>query len=106
MNIDDTIETSAMSEGPPILLRQPATFSDTIATQKPPRLSMFNEDPPTTMVYYYCDDDEIPYATEVPVHPSKFTLAHFKRALGRQNFKFHLTQMDEQYMGFVELRVL
>lgn len=36
----------------------------------------------------------MPYTTEVPVPPSKITLADFKQFINRRNFKFYYKVMD------------
>lgn len=36
----------------------------------------------------------MPYTTEVPIPPSKITLADFKNFINRRNFKFYYKVMD------------
>ena len=50
-----------------------------------------------TPVYYHIDDEQIPYSTCVPVPPSRFTLAHLKRALNlsRRIIKCYAPRIDE-----------
>jgi len=43
----------------------------------------------TTKIYYHVDDQPTPYSTEVPIPPSKITLADFKEFINRRNFKFY-----------------
>ncbi|KAI1727478.1 DIX domain-containing protein [Ditylenchus destructor] len=48
----------------------------------------------TTKVYYYMDDQPMPFATEIPVPPSKITLYDFKQFINKKKYKFYHKVMD------------
>ncbi len=48
----------------------------------------------TTKIYYHVDDQSTPYSTEVPIPPSRITLADFKEFINRRNYKFYYKVMD------------
>ncbi|KAI1711911.1 DIX domain-containing protein [Ditylenchus destructor] len=48
----------------------------------------------TTKVYYYMDDQPMPFATEIPVPPSKITLFDFKQSINKKKYKFYHKVMD------------
>lgn len=91
MDLDNTIDLSNISEPPPLLLPEPAQFSQMLSNEKPVKKMQAN----STTVYYYLNDEEVPFKIEVAVNPSKLTLAHLKCTLNKQNFKCYVTQMDQ-----------
>uniref|UniRef100_A0A914I6Z4 Uncharacterized protein n=1 Tax=Globodera rostochiensis TaxID=31243 RepID=A0A914I6Z4_GLORO len=48
----------------------------------------------TTKIYYYVDDQHIPFSTEIPIPPSKITLADFKKYITRRNYRYYCKVMD------------
>jgi len=60
----------------------------------------------TTKIYYYCDDQPMPYSTEVPVPPSRITLADFKQFINRRNYKFYYKVYDPLLKSDVKTDIL
>jgi hypothetical protein len=89
MDLNDTIDTLNVSEPPPLLLPETIEFAQYLERPRPIQ-------PNFTSVYYYLNDEDVPFKIEVPVQPSKLTLAYLKCALNRQNFKCYVVQVDPE----------
>lgn len=50
-----------------------------------------------TIVVYHIDEEETPYRIRLPVSSDKVTLADFKNALPRPNFKFFFKSEDADF---------
>lgn len=92
MNLNDTIDTLNVSEPPPLLLPETAEFAQYLEKQSQPN---------STTVYYYLNDEELPFKIELPVQPSRLTLANLRCALNRQNFKCYVVQIDPELQRLV-----
>ncbi|KAI6242981.1 hypothetical protein M3Y99_00208800 [Aphelenchoides fujianensis] len=88
---DDT----EFSEAPPLLEPQVSA----IGVPEPRR------EPQQTIVIYQLDHETTPYRTTVDVPPSRFTLAHLKRALNRRNFKGFIKHYDETLRTEVNVHI-
>ncbi|KAI6172242.1 CBN-DSH-2 protein [Aphelenchoides besseyi] len=93
MNLSDSFEDTDVSDAPPHLLPEISGIVE-------------NTEPQYTIVVYHLDDETIPYSTTIPVPPSRFTLAHLKRALNRRNFKCYAPHFDEALQQEVKVDIL
>ncbi|KAI6228338.1 CBN-DSH-2 protein [Aphelenchoides besseyi] len=93
MNSSDSFEDTNVSDAPPHLLPEISGIVE-------------NMEPQHTIVVYHLDDEIIPYSTTIPVPPSRFTLAHLKRALNRRNFKCYAPHFDEALQQEVKVDIL
>jgi hypothetical protein len=98
MDLNETLEVSNISERPPLLLPEATLFSQIDRSRK--------SEPNSTAVYYYLNDEDVPFKIEVPVQPSKLTLAYLKCALNRQNFKCYVAQMDHFLQRFIYFKLI
>ena len=50
-----------------------------------------------TKIIYHIDGEDTPYLVKIPLPPESVTLADFKAAVNKPNFKYYFKQMDADF---------